>query len=98
MPQRIKKLVNIAGHIARKQKRTSVDGKSFLFLKGRRTLNTASTTKGVSNPSSSLMANTLLWANMILPMPVIASTMYRHYVKGNTKIIYPYVFINTGVI
>lgn len=32
---------------------------------------------------SSLLANTLLWAHLIPPMPVIASAMYRHYAKGN---------------
>jgi hypothetical protein len=54
------------------------------------TTTTATTTtkdtnhKSISN--SSLMANTLLWAHLIPPMPVIASTMYRHYAKGNTNI------------
>lgn len=35
-----------------------------------------------SNSDSSIMANTLLWTHLIPPMPVIASTMYRHYAKG----------------
>lgn len=44
--------------------------------------------KAIQHPSNaSLMANTLLWAHLIPPMPVIASTMYRHYAKGNTEIL-----------
>lgn len=44
----------------------------------------AKTTLAQTNRSdSSLMANTLLWAHLIPPMPVIASTMYRHYSKGD---------------
>ncbi|CEP13059.1 hypothetical protein [Parasitella parasitica] len=35
-----------------------------------------------SSSDSSLMANTLLWTHLIPPMPVIASTMYRHFAKG----------------
>lgn len=38
-----------------------------------------------SNGDSSIMANTLLWTHLIPPMPVIASTMYRHYAKGRYK-------------
>ncbi|KAI8644939.1 Alpha/Beta hydrolase protein [Parasitella parasitica] len=35
-----------------------------------------------ASSDSSLMANTLLWTHLIPPMPVIASTMYRHFAKG----------------
>lgn len=79
-------MANAAGDIIRIHKGTSVGGKSFLTLNGRRTLKTAPPSKTVSQPMSSLMAHTLLWANMILPMPVIASTMYRHYAKGNINV------------
>jgi hypothetical protein len=52
-------------------------------------------TETIIQPSRdiSLMANTLLWAHLIPPMPVIASTMYRHYAKGNTKKKLRYFFI-----
>ena len=30
------------------------------------------------------IADSFLWAHLIPPVPIIASTMYRHYAKGNT--------------
>lgn len=61
------------------------DAKKYVFSMGRRTTSTA--TKAIINPkdNSSLMANTLLWAHLIPPMPLIASTMYRYYAKGKVS-------------
>ncbi|KAI9480961.1 MAG: Alpha/Beta hydrolase protein [Benjaminiella poitrasii] len=91
VPQRIKKIANVA----EKQIGSHVtDAKKFMFTVGRRTVTSITTTsnkaqtstetKTILHPSNegSLMANTLLWAHLIPPMPVIVSTMYRHYAKG----------------
>lgn len=106
IPQRVKKMANVAEHHV-------VDAKKFVFSMGRRTMSTVSMNSSTTSSStatqpsdddpksskpikakttlghptrsgsdSSLMANTLLWTHLIPPMPVIASTMYRHYAKG----------------
>ncbi|KAI8995033.1 Alpha/Beta hydrolase protein [Pilobolus umbonatus] len=38
--------------------------------------------KHATDNNDSVMANTLLWAHLIPPMPIIASTVYRHFTKG----------------
>lgn len=101
MPQGIKKIANVAEKQIGNAATQAVDAKNFVFSMGRRSVSSGSTatikttssssttaTKEISHKpigNSSLMANTLLWAHLIPPMPVIASTMYRHYAKGNTE-------------
>lgn len=96
VPQGIKKMVNVAEKQIGNVGTQVTDAKNFVFSVGRRTMTNISTsstnststtdmtTETMVHPShnSSLMANTLLWAHLIPPMPVIASTMYRHYAKG----------------
>jgi hypothetical protein len=70
------------------------DVTTFIFSMGRKTVTTTSSTTSTTtstksntvnhlNNESSVMANMLLWTHLIPPMPLIASTMYRHYSKGN---------------
>jgi hypothetical protein len=98
VPQGIKKMVNVAEKQIGNVGTQVTDAKNYVFSMGRRTMTSISTTSGSTtsemtthsetmvHPShnSSLMANTLLWAHLIPPMPLIASTMYRHYAKGNS--------------
>ncbi|KAI7906502.1 Alpha/Beta hydrolase protein [Cokeromyces recurvatus] len=91
VPQRLKKIANVA----EKQIGTHViDAKNFVFTVGKRTVTSITTTSSKTQTSTetktvtyasnegSLLANTLLWAHLIPPVPVIVSTMYRHYAKG----------------
>ncbi|GAA5802782.1 Alpha/Beta hydrolase protein [Helicostylum pulchrum] len=79
MSLRIKNMINLAEKHA-----TTQTTKKYTFSTIRsRTLSTISSDNKIDpSKNSSLMANTLLWANMILPMPIIASTIYRHFSKG----------------
>lgn len=82
MSVRIKNMINLAG----KYVTTQSIMKYTVSTMGSRSLSSISSdsnTKIDPSKNGSLMANTLLWANMILPMPVIASTIYRHFSKGN---------------
>lgn len=90
--QKIEKLAS-GNSLTRIKSDTSVFQKRFLMFRGSRTLKTTTSSKrnGPVKPDASVksdgfrLSNTLQWANLIFPMPVIASTMYRHYAKGNTK-------------
>lgn len=96
--QRFKKMANVAERQIGTAGNHVTDVTAFFFSKSRKTITTTSTTtsttsdtsvktKTVNHPNNenSLMANTLLWAHLIPPMPLIASTTYRHYSKGNTS-------------
>ncbi|KAI8080791.1 Alpha/Beta hydrolase protein [Gilbertella persicaria] len=82
VPKGFKKITRVAG----KQIEYMSDTTSYLFSMSSRSLVSVSSSKEetIPHPSkdSSAMANALLWTNLIPPMPIIASTMYRHYAKG----------------
>lgn len=80
---------NYVFSMGRRSTATLVSTASSSSSSSRKTASSTTTTtttteiKTIQHPSNaSLMANTLLWAHLIPPMPVIASTMYRHYAKG----------------
>ena len=99
IPQKMKNIANVAEHHVTDAKRfvfllgrrtmssvsiTSTSSKSTDDTSNSKPPTKAKTTLVQPNNSdSSLMANTLLWTHLIPPMPVIASTMYRHYSKGD---------------
>ncbi|KAI8380050.1 Alpha/Beta hydrolase protein [Blakeslea trispora] len=59
----------------------SLHGKNFASSSS--ALSSSSTTEKIDHKDqSSPIADTLLWAHLIPPVPIIASTMYRHYAKG----------------
>jgi hypothetical protein len=85
--QTFKKIANVAENPIGIVGNHVTDVTTFIFSMGRRTVTTSSKPTTITHPNTetSLMANMLLWTHLIPPMPLIASTMYRHYFKGNTS-------------
>jgi hypothetical protein len=107
VPQKIKKVANAAYKAPEKimvnVTSHAVDAKKFVASIGKKTATAESVSSSkavtIAHPKAeaSLLANTLLWAHLIPPMPLIASTVYTHYINGNTnysiKLFYYHIYI-----